>query len=119
MGARRHVERACAKLSFTTLVKARWRAMLETRRHGVKHYIYPCPACREWHMTTTPGPDALDVVPHFTPTDKGPGRDRGEAPTSTLLVLRWYHGTLAQLGDDAHGAAFRKVDRHLRKRGVL
>jgi len=74
-------------------------------------------------MTHQPGPDAIDVAPSWTSVvDKGPGLKRGMLPTSTLLVLRWFHGVIAALGEadsQPHAAKFRRIDRHLRRRGVF
>ena len=113
----------CGKIRFGSLVKARHRALLDNARHKTKHYIYRCPKCHAWHMTHQPGPDAIDVAPNWVPVvDKGPGPKRGSASTSTLLVLRWYHAAIAALGEDdskTHAAMFRRIDRNLRRRGVL
>lgn len=113
----------CGKIRFPTLVKARHRALLDNAHYKTKHYIYRCPRCSAWHMTHKPGGNAIDVAPNWKPViDKGPGPRRGGLPTSTLLVLRWFHGTIAALdeGDaEQHGGMFRRIDRHLRRRGVL
>jgi len=113
----------CGKIRFGSLVKARHRALLDNARYKTKHYIYRCPRCNAWHMTHKPGPDAIDVAPDWSPVvDKGPGPKRGALPTTTMIVLRWFHGTMAALGDEdasKHAAIFHRLDRNLRRRGVL
>jgi len=116
----------CGKIRFGSLVKARHRALLDNVRYKTKHYIYKCPRCSAWHLTHQPGADAIDVAPGWEPVvDKGPGPKRGGLPTSTVLVLRWFHGTMAALGDlddedtEKHDAIFQRHDRNLRRRGVL
>lgn len=113
----------CGKIRFATLVKARHRALLDNARYKTKHYIYRCPRCGAWHMTHNPGGSAIDVAPNWkTVVDKGPGPKRGALSTSTLFVLRWFHGYIAALGEKdaaAHTAMFHRIDRHLRRRGVL
>lgn len=113
----------CGKIRFGSLVKARHRALLDNARYKTKHYIYRCPRCGAWHMTHQPGDGAIDVAPNWKSiVDKGPGPKRGALPTSTLLVLRWFHGCIAALEEEdasQHAAMFRRIDRHLRRRGVF
>ncbi len=113
----------CGKIRFGSLVKARHRALLDNARYKTKHYIYRCPKCGAWHMTHQPGQSAIDVAPDWVPVvDKGPGPKRGQMPTWIMIVLCWFHGTMAALGEgDApqHAAIFRRLDRNLRRRGVL
>jgi hypothetical protein len=113
----------CGKIRFGSLVKARHRALLDNARYKTKHYIYRCPRCAAWHMTHKPGDNAIDVAPNWkSVTDKGPGPKRGALSTSTLLVLRWFHGSIAALGEEdasQHFAMFHRIDRHLRRRGVF
>jgi hypothetical protein len=116
---RKRVRVACGKIRFPTLVKARYRAILDTKRFRQKFYIYRCRGCGAWHMTTSPQGTSIEVVPHWSPQDLGPGPGRGWQPTWILLILRWFHATMAGLGRVDEFFKLRATERMLRKRGVL
>ena len=52
----RFVERpavCAAKITYTTKARA-LTAVAAHARHGVTRYVYKCPACKQWHLTSKP-----------------------------------------------------------------